>query len=84
MGQVFIAFVLPGTSIRAFTALTTLFNPEGDWGNAYQLAHPGASVELICDFHTKRRRVISGEVRYDYLVTIRNAGSVITSVFVDW
>jgi hypothetical protein len=84
MGQVFIAFVLPGTSLRATTGLTTLFNPEGDWGNAYQLAHPGASVELICDFHTKRRRVISGEVRYDYLVTIRNAGSVITSVFVDW
>jgi hypothetical protein len=84
MGHVYIADLLPGTSLRATTALTTLFNPEGDWGNAYQLAHPGASVELICDFHTKRRRVISGEVRYDYLVTIRNAGSVITSVFVDW
>jgi hypothetical protein len=84
MGQVFIAFVLPGTSIRAFTGLTTLFNPEGDWGNAYQLAHPGASVELICDFHAKRRRVISGEVRYDYLVTIRNAGSEVAGVAVDW
>jgi hypothetical protein len=84
MGHVYIADLLPGTSLRATTGLTTLFNPEGEWGNAYQLATQGASVELICDFHAKRRRVISGEVRYDYLVTIRNAGSVITSVFVDW
>jgi hypothetical protein len=85
MGRVYIADLLPGASIRASTSLTTPFNPEGDWGNAYQLAHQGASVELVCDFHTKRRRVLpSGDVRYDYLVTVRNAGSVVTSVFVDW
>jgi hypothetical protein len=85
VGKVFIAWLSPGASIRATTAVTTPFNPEGDWGNAYQLADQGASVELVCDFHAKRRRVLPpGDIRYDYLVTIRNAGPVVAPVFVDW
>jgi hypothetical protein len=85
MGRIYIADLLPGGSTRPATWFTTPFNPEGDWGNAYQLAHPGASVEVVCDFHAKRvLPLAAGGVRHDYLVTINNAGSVITSVFVDW
>jgi hypothetical protein len=93
MGQVFIGWFTAGAQTRASISLTTVFNPEGDWGNAYQLAHPGSAVngfpyptELICDFHAKRlRRLPSGDFLYDYRVTITvNASSGTTSVFVDW
>jgi hypothetical protein len=85
MGRVYIADLFPGAQTRASTALTTVFNPEGDWGNARQLAHPGASTELICDFHAKRlRRLPSGDYLYDYRVTITNNGPLLSSVFVDW
>jgi hypothetical protein len=84
MGREYVANLLPGASIRFGTAFYTPFNPEGDWGNAYMLAHPRASTELVCDFHAKRRRRTPDRFINDYIVTIRNAGSVVTPVDVDW
>ena len=86
MAQVYIADLLPGAQVRAFTWLTTLGNPEGNWGNAYQLAHQdGSSVELVCDFHAKRRRRLpDGSVRFEYLVTVTNAGPTVAPVYIDW
>jgi hypothetical protein len=91
MGQVFIGWFTAGAQTRASTALTTVFNPEGDWENAYQLAHTQTfPAELICDFHGKRRRALApGVFLFDYRVTITvnsTPGSTpgLTSVFVDW
>jgi hypothetical protein len=73
----------PGASIRVSTWLTTVFNPQGNWANAYQLAHPVASdTELTCDFHGKIFN--SAANRYQYRVTIRNNGPLTTVVLVDW
>jgi hypothetical protein len=91
MGRVFIGWFVPGEVFRTAEALTTPGNPEGDWGNAYLLAHPiTLPSELICDYHAKRRvsfRTPEGDPasRFDYLVSIRNPGSAaLTGVFLDW
>ena len=89
MARIFIGSLLPNTSLRAWTATTTVFNPEGDWGNAYQLAYPGdtSRQELVCDAHGRVRRPnpdAPGAFRWEYQVTITNIGFAVTSVYVDW
>jgi hypothetical protein len=89
MGRIAVGSLLPGATMRAGTITTTVFNPEGEWGNAYQLAFPGptSSQELVCDFHGRVRRpnpAAPGTFRWVYLVSITNRGSAITAVFVDW
>jgi hypothetical protein len=85
MGRFFVGSLIPGASLRTGLAVTTPFNPEGDWGPAYQLAHPGArNAELACDFHAKVRRPIGGGVIFFYRVTVINFGPVSSSVFIDF
>ena len=82
MGRFFIGTFGAGTSFRPTLIVTNPFNPSGDWGAAYQLAHPRNPIAaLTCDFHGK---VLTTSGRFGYAVTIANTGPAATLVDLDF
>jgi hypothetical protein len=71
VGRFPMGFIAAGTTVRVFPSLTTIFNPQGDWGQAYVLAHPrDPNAELVCDFHGK----VLSVGRYFYSISVTNRG----------
>jgi len=71
----------PFVTTRRDLFVTTIFNPAGDWGAAYMLAHPdNPDAELVCDFHTK---LLTGGV-YHYRISVTNRGPFGTSFSIDF
>jgi hypothetical protein len=76
------ATLSPGFSFRPNLFVTSLFNPTGDWGAVYALAHPrNPNAELICDFHSK---LLTSSGIFVYRITIRNGGPLGTIVDIDF
>jgi hypothetical protein len=75
-----------GIFLGAAKLTTTPFNPEGDWGAIYFLAHPRSdsvpSTQLRTDLHGKDRD--PADNRWEYFFRVRNVGSSTTSFDVDW
>jgi hypothetical protein len=83
MGRFFVGTLFPGQSIRPGISVSTPFNPAGDWGAAYQLAHPrNLDATLVCDFHTKLFSSATG--RFVYILTVTNTGPFATAVDIDF
>jgi hypothetical protein len=74
----------PGNSITfALKLNTTVFNPQGDWGAIYLLAHPQTpGVELRSDLQGKRQD--PADLRWEYTVNVRNVGFSKTTFDLDW
>ena len=82
MGRFFLGTLAPGASIRPDLFVTTVFNPSGDWGQVYALAHPrNPLAELVCDFHSK---ILFPSGIFVYRVTVRNAGPLGTTADIDF
>ncbi|HEX5201862.1 hypothetical protein ACFQS1_25470 [Paractinoplanes rhizophilus] len=83
MGRYFVGTLAPGQTIRPALSFATPFNPAGDWGGSYVLAHPRtADAQLVCDFHGKMLDSTTG--RYFYILSITNRGPLATEVDVDF
>jgi hypothetical protein len=81
MGRFFMGTIGPGVTTRRFLFVTTAFNPQGDWGQAYMLAHPrNPNAELVCDFHGK---VLSGGIFF-YAINVTNRGPFGTDFDIDF
>jgi hypothetical protein len=79
--------LVPGAGLRLGFAVSTPFNPMGDWGQAYQLAHPrGPNAELICFFLAKELDPMFNPPagRFFYNLSVFNAGTATTSFDVDF
>jgi len=83
VGRFFIGTFGVGASFRPTLIVTnSVFNPSGDWGATYMLAHPRNPIaELVCDFHGK---VLTASGRFGYRVTITNTGPAATLVDLDF
>jgi hypothetical protein len=74
-------FIAAGGVLRFGPSFTTPGNPQGDWGQAYILAHPrDPDAELVCDFHGK---ILSGG-RYYYTISVTNRGPLGTNWDLDF
>ena len=83
MGRFFQGFIGPFTSQRRRLSVTTIWNPAGDGGATYALAHPrNPGAELICDFHSKVFNPATGT--FDYFITVENASAVGTFFDIDF
>jgi hypothetical protein len=83
MGRFFMGFIGPFTSQKRTLTVTSPFNPVGDWGAAYALAHPrNPGAELVCDFHSKVLNPATG--RFSYSITVRNIGPGATFFDIDF
>jgi hypothetical protein len=83
MGRFFMGSISAfSTQKRSFT-VTSAFNPSGDWGNTYALAHPmNPGAELVCDFHSKLLSPFTGT--FIYSITVRNSSPVNTFFAIDF
>ena len=83
MGRFFMGFIAANTTQRRTLFVTTPFNPSGDWGAAYQLAHPqNPGAELVCDFHGKLLDPPSGV--FFYRISVTNRGPAGTFFDIDF
>jgi hypothetical protein len=83
MGPFFQGFIGPSTSQRRRLSVTTIWNPSGDWQQAYALAHPlNPGANLVCDFHSKLLNPATGT--FDYFITVTNAGPAGTFFSIDF
>ena len=83
MARFFIGFLAPGASVRLSITVTNVFNPTGDWGPRFAMAHPrNPGAELRSTVHGKTLSPASG--RFSYLVTATNAGPLGTFADVDF
>jgi hypothetical protein len=82
VARFFIGFLGPGASVRVSMTVTDVFNPRGDWGPRFAMAHPrNPGAELLSNVHGKVLSPASG--RFAYLVTATNIGPVGTFADVD-
>jgi hypothetical protein len=83
MGRFAIGFIGANTSQRRTLFVTNVWNPSGDWGAAYMLAHPfNPGADLVCDFHSKVFNPATGV--FDYSVTVTNRGPASTFFAIDF
>jgi hypothetical protein len=83
MGRFFQGFIGPFSSQKIRLSVTTIWNPSGDWKQAYALAHPrNPAAELVCDFHSKLLNPTTGT--FDYFITVSNRGPLGTFFDVDF
>jgi hypothetical protein len=79
MGRFLIGgFLAPGASTRfGLSVRNSAFNPSGDWGNIFAMAHPrNAGAELLSTSHSKLQSSTTG--RFFYTITITNIGPAVT------
>jgi hypothetical protein len=82
MTRRFFGFVASGVSISSVLTSPSLFNPTGDWGNIFVLAHPiNPGATLLTSGHGKFRG-FDGVWRYTFTVT--NTGPFGTFVDIDF
>jgi len=75
-------FIGPGTSVRFSLTVTNIFNPSGDWGARFAMAHPrNPAGELLSTAHGK---VLTGAGTFAYRVTATNIGPLATLADVDF
>jgi hypothetical protein len=75
------AFLAAGATVPISITSPSLFNPRGDWGAAYLLAHPlNPGATLVCDFHGK---VMGRGGVFTYLLTVTNRGPAATFFDID-
>jgi hypothetical protein len=83
VARFFIGFLAPGASIRLSITVTNVFNPSGDWGPRFAMAHPrNPGAELRSTVHGKALSPASG--RFSYRVTTTNVGPLGTFADVDF
>lgn len=76
-------FLASGASVRLGITVTSLFNPSGDWGARFAMAHPrNPGAQLLSTTHGKLLSPASG--RFTYLFTTTNVGPLATFVDVDF
>jgi hypothetical protein len=82
--RLFAGSISPGATLRFIAeGATTPFNPQGDWGNLYPLAHPRSpNVELLSQVHGKV--LTSATNRFGYSVSVRNIGFATTAFDIDF
>ena len=75
-------FIAPGGSIRFGMTVTNIFNPSGDWGQRFAMAHPrNPAGELLSTAHGK---VLSPAGRFTYRTTVTNIGPLATLADLDF
>ena len=83
MGRFFMGFIAAGTTQTRTLTVTNLWNPSGDWGATYMLAHPrNPGATLVCDFHSKLLNPATGA--FDYSINVSNRGPAHTFVDIDF
>jgi hypothetical protein len=84
MGRFFQGFIAAGTvQTRSFAVLFPPFNSSGDWGAAYQLAHPqNPGATLVSTSHSKTLNPTLGA--FFYAVTVTNTGPLGTLFDIDF
>ena len=83
MARFFIGFLAPGATVRASFTVSNPFNPSGDWGPRFAMAHPrNPGAELRSTVHGKVLSPATG--RFAYLVTTTNVGPLGTFADVDF
>jgi hypothetical protein len=75
-------FLAPGAAVRVSITVTNVFNPSGDWGPRFAMAHPrNPGAELRSTVHGKS---LAATGTFAYLVTVTNAGPFGTFADVDF
>jgi hypothetical protein len=83
VARFFIGFLAPGATIRLGITVTNVFNPRGDWGARFAMAHPrNPGAELRSTVHGKILSPAAGT--FTYLVTTTNVGPLGTFADVDF
>jgi len=83
VARLFIGFLAPGATVRLGITVTNVFNPSGDWGARFAMAHPrNPGAELRSTVHGKTLSPATG--RFTYLVTATNVGPFGTFADVDF
>ena len=82
MARFFMGFSCSGRESRVSVTVTNIFNPSGDWGPRFAMAHPrNPGAELLSTAHGKVLSPATG--RFTYLVTTTNVGPVATFADLD-
>jgi hypothetical protein len=83
VARFFIGFLAPGASVRVSMTVTNLFNPSGDWGARFAMAHPrNPAGEMLSTAHGKVLNPATGS--FAYRVTATNIGPLATFADVDF
>jgi hypothetical protein len=75
-------FIAPGAGVRFSLTVTNVFNPSGDWGPRFAMAHPrNPGAELLSTTHGK---LLTGSGTFAYRTTVTNIGPFATLADVDF